>query len=99
MSLPSRVLLLTRVNCTLCDDAEGVVARTCEDVGVGWRSIDIDTDEALRAAYTDHVPVVFIDGELHGYWFVDTEKLKQALVGRPARPMGDDWRPTQHHHV
>ena len=76
-----------------------MVAGTCEAAGVGWRSIDVDTDEELRAAYTDHVPVVFIDGELHGYWFVDTEKLKQALVGRPARPMGDDWRPTQHHHV
>ncbi|RMB61141.1 glutaredoxin family protein [Tessaracoccus antarcticus] len=97
MSLPSRVLLLTRVNCTLCDEAASVVARTCEDAGVGWRAIDVDTDECLRAAYTDHVPVVFTDGELHGYWFVDADKLKQALVDRPARPMGDDWRPAEHH--
>ena len=99
MSLPSRVLLLTRVDCTLCDEAAGVVAGTCEAAGVGWRSIDVDTDEELRAAYTDHVPVVFIDGELHGYWFVDADQLKQALVGSTARPMGDDWRPTQHHRV
>ena len=97
MSLPSRVLLLTRVNCTLCDEAARVVSQICEDAGVGWRAVDVDTDEALRAAYTDHVPVVFTDGELHGYWFVDAEKLKQALADRPGRPMRDDWRPSQHH--
>ena len=97
MSLPPRVLLLTRTNCTLCDEAVDVVTRTCEAAGVGWRALDIDTDEELRVAYTDHVPVVFTDGELHGYWFVDAEKLKQALESRPARPMGDEWRPPEHH--
>ena len=93
------MVLLTRSNCTLCDEAAVVVARICENAGVGWRAVDIDTDVELRSAYTDHVPVVFTDGELHGYWFVDAEKLKKALVGRPSRPMGDDWRPSQHHHV
>ncbi|MGV8845005.1 glutaredoxin family protein [Tessaracoccus sp.] len=99
MSLPSRVLLLTRAHCTLCDEAEAVVARICEGARAGWRAIDVDTDEALRSAFSDHVPVVFIDGELHGYWFVDAEKLKQTLDGQLPRPMGDDWRPSQHHHV
>ncbi len=80
----------------LCDQAADVVARTCEDSGVGWRAIDVDTDEELRAAYTDHVPVVFTDGELHGYWFVDADKLKQALDGRQPRPMEDGWRPSRY---
>lgn len=75
-----------------------MVARTCEDMGIGWRAVDVDTDEDLRAAYTDHVPVVFTDGELHGYWFVEADALKQALDGRPARPMGEHWRPSQHPH-
>lgn len=70
-----------------------VVGGVCEDAGTAWRTVDVDSDERLRAAYTDHVPVVFADRELHGYWFVDAEKLKQALTGSPARPMADDWHP------
>lgn len=80
----------------MCAEAADVVARTCEDLGVGWDAVDVDTDENLRAAYTDHVPVVFTDGRLHGYWFVDADKLKQALESHQPRPMKVGWRPSQH---
>lgn len=74
-----RVLLLVREGCHLCIDATAVVAEVCADLGVPWRSLDVDTDPALRAAYTDHVPVVLIDGELHSRWFVDAATLRTAL--------------------
>lgn len=57
------------------------------------RVVDVDDDAMLRSRYTDHVPVVFVDGQLHGYWFVDPEALRSALAGEP-RPMREDWLPT-----
>lgn len=93
MTPPSRVVLLTRDGCHLCVEAEAVLKRTCEDLGVGWRAIDVDTDERLRSKYTDHVPVTFVDQELLGYWFLDEAALRAALGRRPRQARSDDWLP------
>ena len=37
-------------------------------------------DDALRAEFTDHVPVTFVDGEQFSLWFVDRERLAAALA-------------------
>ena len=91
MPAPSRVLLLTRRGCHLCVEAEATVRRTAADLGVTWRAVDVDTDERLRARFTDHVPVTFVDRELHGYWFVDEAALRGALADGPPREMSDEW--------
>ncbi|MGC3954428.1 MAG: glutaredoxin family protein [Propionicimonas sp.] len=75
-----RVQLLVRDGCHLCIDATSVVSEVCADLGVGWRSVDVDSDPELRAAYTDHVPVVLIDGDVHSRWFVDPAQLRSALT-------------------
>ena len=61
-----------------------MVKTTCGELGVGWRIIDVDTDEQLKAQYTDHVPVTFVDDELLGYWFLDEATLRAALDTVPA---------------
>jgi hypothetical protein len=43
---------------------------------------DVDADPADRARWSDHVPVVLLDGEQHAMWFVDEAKLATALRGR-----------------
>jgi len=63
---------------------------------VGWRAVDVDTDESLRAKYTDHVPVTFVDQELLGYWFVDATTLRAALADGTPRSMTDDWLLAHH---
>ena len=45
-----RVRLLTRVGCHLCDDAAEVLARVCAETGTGWDTVDVDSDDELRAA-------------------------------------------------
>lgn len=87
------MLLLTRDGCHLCVDAEAVLKGTCEELGVGWRAIDVDTDERLRAKYTDHVPVTFVDRELLGYWFLDEAALRAALAKSAPEAPSDDWMP------
>ena len=75
-------MLVTRAGCSLCEQAEPVVQRLAERAGVPCEVLDVDTDEALRREWTDHVPVVLLDGVEHSRWFVDEEALARALRGR-----------------
>lgn len=76
-----RVRVLTRPGCHLCVDALDVVAHVCAELGEGYEEVDVDGDPALREAYTDQVPVTFVDGSQHDFWRVDPERLRRALAG------------------
>lgn len=76
----ARVVLLVRDGCHLCADAAAVVERVCAAHGATWASIDVDADPALRAEFSDHVPVTFVDGKRHAIWFVDEAALAAALA-------------------
>lgn len=76
----ARVVVLVRQGCHLCDDALTVVERVCRERDVSWRAVDVDGDDDLRARYTDHVPVTFVDGRQHALWFVDADALGAALA-------------------
>lgn len=76
-----RVRVLTRSGCHLCDEAITVVRDTCATAGETFDTVDIDAtdDLSLLAAYTDQVPVIFVDGYLHDFWRVDAGRLAKAL--------------------
>lgn len=76
----ARVLMLTRVNCHLCDVARAVIEDVCAETGDSWTVRDVDSDPELRRRYTDKVPVIFVDGERHSYWRVDPGRLRAALA-------------------
>ncbi len=77
-----RVEFLTRAQCTLCDEAQRVVAQVCAEAGVQWRERDIDTDAepGLRERFSDYVPVVLVDGVQQAFWRVDADRLRRALA-------------------
>ncbi len=80
MTLPdTRVVVLTRQGCHLCDAAIAIIQRVCRDRAVPGLAVDVDADPALRAQYTDHVPVTFVDGVQHAQWFLDAERFAAAL--------------------
>jgi hypothetical protein len=87
MSSPqARVTVVSRVDCHLCDVAKEVVARVADETGVAWTEVDVDADPALLAAYSDLVPVILIDGEVHDYFRVSEQRLRQALAAAPGTP-------------
>ena len=59
-----------------------MVERLAADAGVRLEVRDVDADPADRAQWSDHVPVVLLDGERHSMWFVDEALLAKALRGR-----------------
>jgi hypothetical protein len=74
--------LIGKPDCHLCDVArevvETVVAELPEDaVEVDERSIA--DDPALYALWWEKIPVVLIDGTLHGHWRVSPDRLRSAL--------------------
>jgi hypothetical protein len=76
------VVLVTRVGCSLCDEVRPVVERQAARAGVPLRVLDVDLDadrvEGLRS-WSDHVPVVLLDGVEHSRWWVDEDALRKAL--------------------
>lgn len=76
-----QVVLITRVGCHLCDEADASLNRLAVELGFGYRTVDVDADPALRVEYGDHVPVILIDGREHGYWRVEEPRFRRAISG------------------
>jgi glutaredoxin len=80
-SADARVVLYGRAGCHLCATARETVATVCAEAGVDWLEVDIDSEPRLVAAFTDQVPVTFVDGRQHDFWRVDPGRLRAALAG------------------
>lgn len=83
----ARVILYSRQDCHLCDEARPVVERVAAAAGASWREIDIDhpgpqdpSAAELRAEHGDYVPVVIVDGVPQGFWHIDEQRLARALT-------------------
>jgi len=76
------VTLIGKPDCHLCDVArevvETVVAELPEDA-VDVQELSIADDPSLYAQWWEKIPVVLIDGELHGHWRVSPDRLRAAL--------------------
>ena len=77
----SRVTLISRAGCHLCEVAEQALDRI---VPGEWIRVDVDSSAELQREYSDRVPVVLLDGREHGYWRVEEDRLHRDL----AKPAG-----------
>jgi hypothetical protein len=76
-----RVLLLSRPGCHLCEQARAVIARVTAELGLGWDERDITAGPDDLSAYSDMIPVTFVDGVQHDFWRVSEDRLRAALLG------------------
>lgn len=79
--MDTRITLIGKAGCHLCDAAREIVAKVAADLGVGWVEYDINDDPALKEDYWDTIPVTLVDGRPHDFWKVDEARLRQALGG------------------
>jgi glutaredoxin len=75
----SRITLLGRPGCHLCDDAREIIRRVADDLGVTWEERDITQSEEDMHAYWDQIPVTLVDGVQHDFWRVSEARLRAAL--------------------
>ena len=76
------VTLYTRRGCHLCDDAKAVLDAAQTQRPFELAVVDIDADPALRARYTDDVPVIAVDGRAAFKYRLTVD----ALLARLDRP-------------
>ena len=76
----SRVVLIGKPGCHLCDDARVVIDQVCGDLGIPWAEKSILDDPDLADLYSEQIPVTLVDGEVHDFWRVDPARLKGALI-------------------
>ena len=84
-----QLTLIGKPGCHLCDDArEAIDAVLLEfrkanpGVEVLVEEQNILLDEALSLKYSEEIPVILIDGNMHNYWRVDEERLMRALYAK-----------------
>jgi glutaredoxin len=76
--------LISKPDCHLCDVAREVVETVLADLpedSVEVEELSIADDPALYAQWWEKIPVVLIDGQLHGHWRVSPDRLRAALGG------------------
>jgi hypothetical protein len=81
----SRITLLARAGCHLCDDARAVIERVAGELGVGWEERDITASPDDLREYWDKIPVALVDGVQVDFWRVSETRLRAALGSRPGR--------------
>lgn len=74
------VTVYTRSGCHLCEVAVAEAARVALDTGSGFATVDVDADPEDQAEYGDLVPVILVDGRIHGYYQVDPGRLRAELT-------------------
>lgn len=83
--------IIGKPECHLCDVAEEVVDRVIADLPervadtIELEHLSIQDDAALYEKWWEKIPVVLIDGELHGHWRVSADRLSAALTERKKR--------------
>jgi glutaredoxin len=80
VSAPAQVTLYGRPGCHLCDDARVVLERVRAELPFVLRTVNIEEDDALLAAYLERIPVVSIDGDEVYDFHVDEADLRARLA-------------------
>lgn len=75
----SRVQLIAKPDCHLCQDARQVVREVCAELEFTWVERSILDDPALYDEYWERIPVVLVDDKIVEFWRIDPERLRGVL--------------------
>jgi glutaredoxin len=79
LAAPRDVTMYMREGCHLCEEAKSAMAPVLAALGARLQEVDIDDDPALRARYTNDVPVIFIGSQFFTQHRVDLARLRRRL--------------------
>jgi glutaredoxin len=75
-----QVIIYSRHGCHLCESARAELERIRSEIEFNLEETFIDTDAKLESEYGLMVPVVLIDGRMHGYGRIERERFKAAIL-------------------
>ncbi|MBJ2120167.1 glutaredoxin family protein [Arthrobacter sp. MSA 4-2] len=76
---PPDVVLVTKPQCHLCEDARAVVERVTASLGLRWREQSVTDAPELLERFAEELPVLMIDGIQRDFWTIDEERLRRLL--------------------
>lgn len=82
----TRLSLIGKPGCHLCDDARSVIEAVLselDDPRIELQELSILDDAALHEKHWEEIPVLLIDDVVHGFWRIDPERLRRALTEEP----------------
>lgn len=71
--------LYTRTGCHLCEVAKTQLEPLLREFSVVLREIDVDTDPALAARFSEEVPVLFLGARKVAKYRVDMKQFRRLL--------------------
>ncbi len=77
-----RVVVMSRRDCCLCEDAKRVVASLADEGLCSWETVDVDRDKKLLVKYGNDVPVILLDGEEVARHRIGEPELRALLSAR-----------------
>jgi hypothetical protein len=80
-----RVVLVTKADCHLCEEARDAVGRVTALLGLSWTEESVDHQPELRERYAEEIPVVLVDGVQRDFWKIDETRLERVLQRAMAR--------------
>ena len=78
--MKTKVVIYSRINCHLCEEAEKNVREVMADTPFDLELIYIDGDQELERHYGEEVPVTLINGAKHDYFRVDKKRFSEAIL-------------------
>jgi hypothetical protein len=79
MTTPSRVVLVGKPDCHLCDVAREVVEVVCAEQDLEFTEVNIYEDPFSADQFAARIPVVLVDGEEIAQFRVSAQRLRTAL--------------------
>ncbi|WP_427172364.1 glutaredoxin family protein [Arthrobacter sp. 92] len=73
------VVLITKADCHLCEEARDAVGRVTAALGLQWSEQLVDNRPELRERYAEEIPVVLVDGIQRDFWKIDETRLARVL--------------------
>jgi len=80
------ITLIGKPGCHLCDDARADLIAVIDGFQaahpqalVQLSELNILADAELALRHSEEIPVILINGKMHGYWHVEAARLRSAL--------------------
>lgn len=74
-----QVLVYSRSGCHLCEQAIAKITQLKNKNEFNLQIVDIDSSQELINLYSEQVPVITIDGQIHDFFKVDEDRFITAL--------------------
>lgn len=74
------VTLIGKPGCHLCDQAHDVISQVIGGTDVGFELLSLLDDPELMAQYSEEIPVILVNGQVHDFLRVDADRLCAAIA-------------------